>query len=231
MMIFGPCGVNASMLACSGPAGFCGRDVSLPIVLMLLCICFSFCWLTCRYTSSAVPFVTSTTTLPAPDLPVLPLRWMERISEGTASIKDHHVCRRDIEPFLPHRCGDQDFEISLPEPPERCNLFLLGQSFLRILGCLPDEPFAPDPVFCEEFDEELHGVPVRCKEDDPAVRVRCSLPADEVERDCGFGVEFLRPCQRAFEKVAETGIFYQALARLAAPRTPSPRRQVLQYSL
>ena len=76
-------GVNSSMLACSTVTG--GDDAMPPIVRMLLCIIFSFAWLTWRNTSSEVPFVTITTTRPAPDLPVRPLRWMDRISEGTAS--------------------------------------------------------------------------------------------------------------------------------------------------
>ncbi len=55
------------------------------MLLIPVTIARSRVWLTYRNASSDVPFVTSTTIVPLPLLPVLPFRWMLLISEGTAS--------------------------------------------------------------------------------------------------------------------------------------------------
>ena len=63
-----------------------GTGAGAALMFLIPCtIARSRVWLTYLKVSSDVPFVTSTTIVPLPLLPVLPFRWMLLISDGTAS--------------------------------------------------------------------------------------------------------------------------------------------------
>ena len=120
-------------------------------------------------------------------------------------------------PSSPTDVAIKHLEVPFPEPGECGDLFLLRESFFCIFCRLAHEPFARDPVIGKIVHEELHGIPVGGKDDDPAVRAVFELLPDKRKDNCGFGVQFRCPAKCLVKEPAKDRILANRWLALLPP--------------